>query len=171
MSDSLTTSPETEDQPLEIAEWEEEERDSVDDQEWNRHRQKKRHWTMLWIAIAVVVFAFALQVKGETQVAFHGFTDYPLPELCGSRSLFHVDCPGCGLTRSILSLAHGDWERSLAFHRIGWVMALVIVLQIPYRIYRLHELKSRVPEVRWPQWFGHCLVALLMINWLYNCLI
>lgn len=138
--------------------------------EWERDRQRNWHWTMLWGTMAVVALAFAMQVKGETQVAFWGLSDYPLPELCGSRSLLGIDCPGCGLTRSVLALTQGDWERSLAFHRIGWVIALAILGQIPYRIYRLKELKSRVPDVQWPQWFGACLLALLVINWLYECI-
>lgn len=168
MSDSLATASQSEVQPLEVVAWEDDERDPLEEQERRRERQRKRHRSMLWIATTVVVLSFVMQVKGETQVAFRGLLGFPLPELCGSRALFGIECPGCGMTRSILSLARGDWERSLEFHRIGWVMALVIVLQIPYRIYRLHELKSKVPNSRWPMWFGNCLIALLLINWLYD---
>jgi hypothetical protein len=33
------------------------------------------------------------------------------------------ECPGCGLTRSIIELAHGNLESSLASHRLGLLLA------------------------------------------------
>ncbi len=166
MSDSIATSipaeehlAEAELEVLEIL-------DDADDVARTRRWQRKRHGSMLWISASVVALAFLMQVQDGTRVAFRGLEDYPLPELCGSRAMFNVECPGCGLTRSILSLARGDWEASLSYHRIGWILALAIVLQIPYRIYRLRELKTGISEARWPVWFGNCLIALLLINWL-----
>jgi hypothetical protein len=88
-----------------------------------------------------------------------------VPPLCASRTWFGVPCPGCGLTRSFIHLAHGRWQASWQAHRLGWLLALLVLLQIPYRLYRL----------RWPQ--GHLLSAststkicfglfgLLVVNW------
>ncbi len=28
----------------------------------------------------------------------------------------HVPCPGCGLSRAIVALLHGDWQSALTFH-------------------------------------------------------
>lgn len=79
------------------------------------------------------MIALALDVRGGTAVGLRGVPGYPLPELCATRRVFGVGCPGCGLTRSIVWLMHGDLSASLAMHRLGWLIFAAILLQIPYR--------------------------------------
>ena len=51
-------------------------------------------------------------------------------------------------------------------HRVGWVLALAVLLQIPYRLFALWD-KNRILAVHtWPDWFGRALIALLIGNWL-----
>jgi len=47
--------------------------------------------------------------------------------LCAVRSFLHIDCPGCGLTRSIAFLAHGQIKKSIAFHPLGIVIGMWLV--------------------------------------------
>ena len=119
---------------------------------------------MLYIAIFVVSASFYLQLGGLEAVNLAG-THVQLPNLCGSRSLFGVECPGCGLTRSFIALAGGDLTKSLQFHRLGWLLTVAIVAQFPYRTHALLELRHRVVERTWPKWFGNFLIAALIINW------
>ena len=42
-----------------------------------------------------------------------------LPALCPLKTLSGWPCPGCGLTRSLVSCAHGDWAGAFAFHPLG----------------------------------------------------
>jgi hypothetical protein len=35
---------------------------------------------------------------------------------CPSKHLFDIDCPGCGLQRSILALLEGDWIKSFQLY-------------------------------------------------------
>ena len=79
----------------------------------------RHHQQMLAVACAVVILAFALVEVSGGRVAVRGFTRYPLPESCLSRNLFGTNCPGCGLTRSIIHLAEGDWRASWRSHRLG----------------------------------------------------
>lgn len=126
---------------------------------------RDRHRTMLYLAIAVVVAAFLLQMPNSDSVSLP-WLHVNLPTLCGSRALFGMECPGCGLTRSIIALAAGDLEQSLRFHRLGWIMALAIVAQIPYRLFALREMRHGIVQRAWPTWFGNFLIAALIINWL-----
>jgi hypothetical protein len=127
---------------------------------------RDRHWTMLLIATAVMIAALSLHANGRGQVGPTWLPGVWLPELCGSRALFSIECPGCGLTRSFVALAHGDLARSLTYHRVGWLLALAVVLQFPYRILSLRELRFGVVERNWPTWFGCLLIATLVGNWL-----
>jgi TRAP-type C4-dicarboxylate transport system permease large subunit len=38
---------------------------------------------------------------------------------CLFRLLFHVPCPGCGMTRSLISFWRADWLLSLRYHPLG----------------------------------------------------
>ena len=41
------------------------------------------------------------------------------PSVCMSKNLLNVSCPGCGMTRSVTSTAHGDFKAAFKFHAFG----------------------------------------------------
>lgn len=47
--------------------------------------------------------------------------------LCAVRFFLGIECPGCGLTRSMLSLIRGDFSESIQFHPMGILIALVAI--------------------------------------------
>ncbi len=47
---------------------------------------------------------------------------------CAFARLFHVPCPGCGSTRAVLALAHGDLHDLVRYNPLGPVVALLIGL-------------------------------------------
>jgi hypothetical protein len=121
---------------------------------------------MLAVAGAVVILAFLLEVHSDQRVAFSLLPECPLPETCPSRSLFHTECPGCGLTRSFVHLAHGDWAASLKVNRVGWLLALAVVLQFPYRVVALRTQNGAPLGSSVPKMFGWLLIFALVANWL-----
>jgi hypothetical protein len=52
------------------------------------------------------------------------------PPLCVSRLLFDVECWGCGTTRALSSLLHGELGRALSFHRASPLVALLLLAAI-----------------------------------------
>lgn len=141
---------------------------AIDDDVRRKRLMTERHHFMLVVSAVVIVLSFVLRIGDTGHVQSKLLPSIDFPVLCGSRALFGVECPGCGLTRSFVALAGGDVAQSLAFHRIGWVLALSVVAQIPFRLYLLHELRYRVPNRHWPTWYGRFLIALLIGNWLLN---
>jgi len=133
-------------------------------------QQRDPHRIMLWISVAILVAAFLLRERATGRVGLAFLPQWNLPTLCGSRALLGVECPGCGLTRSFVALAGGDWRGSLAANRVGWLIALAVLLQIPYRSYSLYELRAsrggQIPARTWPIWCGYLLIAALVVNWL-----
>jgi hypothetical protein len=124
---------------------------------------RRRHWEMLVICSIAIVLTFALTIRSDGRVAVRGIERIALPQTCLSRTLFGVDCPACGLTRSFIELSRGHWSESLAYHRLGWMMALAVVLQIPYRTACLATARSLHPMAT--TIFGQMLIAALLIRW------
>jgi hypothetical protein len=50
------------------------------------------------------------------------------PTLCTFRNLTGYDCPGCGLTRSVVAFLHGDLVGSVRAHPLGAVVFLLFVV-------------------------------------------
>jgi hypothetical protein len=110
-------------------------------------RRWRYHAAWLAASLAVLGLALVLQVPSEF-LAIPGMAR-PLPEICLSRRLLGLDCPGCGLTRCFVALAHGDIVRAWRFNPAGLFWFAATVWQIPYRatqlclLYRGRELAVR----------------------------
>jgi hypothetical protein len=65
----------------------------------------------LRIAGALAVAALLALAVLPTDVVAHG------PALCLSKRLLGVECPGCGMTRALSALLHGQVAAALAFNR------------------------------------------------------
>lgn len=124
------------------------------------------HAILLAIAIGVLVVACLLQVRPDQRVALSGWPDWPFPETCQSKVTFGVPCPGCGLTRSFVYLAHGNLAASLAVHPIGWLIALFVAAQIPYRFWALRTRNSAPLGERAPWIITTMLFLLLIATWI-----
>ena len=74
-------------------------------------------------------------ILGLTFVLSHTHTHGPP---CMIRSIFHIPCPGCGMTRSIEALWTGDLLTSVRYHPLGLPIFLasctVLVLALLRRI-------------------------------------
>ena len=80
-----------------------------------------------------------------------------LPSICPFFNLTGTPCPGCGLTRSFVCLAHGHLFESLRWHPLGPFLfggALIF-------------LAGTLLKWRWPgeKWVIIALVSLLLVFW------
>ncbi|MCC9607026.1 DUF2752 domain-containing protein [Blastopirellula sp. JC732] len=102
------------------------------------------HWVMLAMSSAVLIASFALNFQaGET--VYLPFSEFAVPPSCGMKLFWGVDCPGCGLTRSFILLAHGDLAGSLAYNPSGILLFAVVLFQVPYRIGQLWRIRQGLP--------------------------
>jgi len=133
-------------------------------------KQQFRNDHCLVLAACAVVLGLAcvLRVTADQRVEFVGFEGVPMPPACISRTVFHVDCPGCGLTRSFIHLAAGRVAESWSVNRVGWLLFIVLLIQFPYRIWAIMRLRSGRPALLpgsstlvWA-----ALIAALIGNWL-----
>ncbi|MEK6261049.1 MAG: DUF2752 domain-containing protein [Planctomycetota bacterium] len=105
------------------------------------NEKRQLHRCHLWFAAAIVVLACLLTVRDDQRVALRPLPNVALPESCPSKIYFGIDCPGCGLTRSFIHLAAGNLAASFATHRVGWLLALAVLGQFPYRWFVLRRLR------------------------------
>ena len=47
---------------------------------------------------------------------------------CPFYRLYHIQCPGCGLTRAWISFLRGDWKGALQYHLLFFPAPLLIIL-------------------------------------------
>lgn len=127
---------------------------------------RRHHLAILGLALGVIGLSVLLTTVDNHRIAVAGLTQYPLPELCQSRVWLRQECPGCGLTRSFIHFFHGRWVASFQVHRFGWLLAVLTVLQIPYRLFAM-TLPSGSPLGKVFPWTVLIGVAVLLsVNWL-----
>ena len=132
---------------------------------------ESRHWSMLRLCAFIVVMACLLEVRPDQRVQFRFGPEWALPESCGSKILFGIECPGCGLTRGFIWLARGQAWTAWGLNRMSWCMAMAVLAQFPYRAWAITDLRDRqrrglpLPTRRWPRWFGWVLIAGLIGSW------
>jgi hypothetical protein len=91
--------------------------------------------------------------------------------LCLFKYLTHLDCPGCGLTRSFLAMARLDVTQAVKFNAAGPLLYLFFVFTLVERAGALFDsqLKRRV---RWPRFmaviFSSMVVFLLIGHWIFR---
>jgi hypothetical protein len=90
-----------------------------------------------------------------------------LPSTCISQGLFHVQCPGCQLTRSFILITHGRLRDSIRFHRMGILLYLFFAGQAALRIYGLKRGNRPLPRglLRTHYYLASAMIALLILNW------
>jgi hypothetical protein len=104
------------------------------------------HVVLLALSGGVLLMALLLSIRGQSQVVLP-LLNVPLPELCMSRRMFGLSCPGCGLTRCFISLARGDVGTAWSYNPAGLLLFAVVAFQIPLRAWQLWRIRGGLPEV------------------------
>lgn len=89
------------------------------------------------------------------------------PPLCGFRVLFGIPCPGCGLTRCLSALAHGDLGGAFHVHPAGpfFLLYLGAMWGTAWWSYaRRGDLRSPLAKAI-PGWVHLAIVGAMMAVW------
>jgi hypothetical protein len=119
------------------------------------------HIILLALSASVLLLAVVLSIRDHSQVILP-VLQLPLPELCTMRRMLGIDCPGCGLTRCFIALAHGDVTAAWSYNPAGLWLFLVMAFQVPFRIYQLWRLSRGQRELLLP-WTLQITLAILAI--------
>ena len=104
--------------------------------------------------------------NGETLVT--PWLELPLPGLCMFRRVTGADCPGCGLTRSFVSMAHGQVLTALHYNLAGPFIFVWVAFAIPYQTFQVARIFLGYRPMRWSiiSWAIWPLVATLIVQWI-----
>lgn len=123
------------------------------------------HLVVLTVCLSIIALALVFKPKGsQLQVG-----PVTLPGICVLKQTTGIPCPGCGLTRSVVSAVHGNWAASRRFHRLGPVVLVFVLLQVLYRLIwlGLPALRSKLTRVGRILDLGlFPLMVLMFINWI-----
>lgn len=89
------------------------------------------------------------------------------PVLCGFRALFGIPCPGCGLTRCLAALAHGDVIGAFRVHPAGPIFLAYLGglwLTAWWSFARRGDLRSPLAQVI-PGWAHAAIVGGMVAVW------
>jgi hypothetical protein len=117
--------------------------------------------------LVVTAAAFVMQVDNGVGVRFPGIGR--LPETCWFHKYTGYACPGCGLTRSFISLAHGELAKAWWFNPAGPLFFVLVAAQVPYRawqVWRVRAGRSEVSLGRWEWLPAWTIAGLLFGQWL-----
>lgn len=106
------------------------------------------HCVLLVLCSGVVLLSMLLSVRERTQVLLP-VIGTPLPELCMMKRMTDgLGCPGCGMTRSFISIGHGDLARAWSYNPAGLWFYGIILFQIPYRAAQLWRIRRGLAELQ-----------------------
>lgn len=125
------------------------------------------HVVILVGCILVILASFLLSVVGSEGVEVGG-VGWRLPGTCFLHEVAGIDCPGCGLTRSFVSLAHGEWQKAWQFHPAGPLLFVFVGLQIPFRAIQLWRLQGGLEPLDSPWLYAPLwgILGVMLVQWL-----
>jgi uncharacterized protein DUF2752 len=114
-------------------------------------------------------------VIGAMAAAHLGLMHFELPGWpCPVRHTLGIPCPGCGLSRAIAALLHGDWRAALARHAFAPIILAALVLLVGMAL--LPESVRRrgiagVARIERHTGLTALLLVALMVYWLVRLLV
>lgn len=121
----------------------------------------------MWLlgTVAVLLAARCLEVRSGESVGLPGLAS--MPEICALKRNFCLKCPGCGLTRSFVYMAHGEVLAAWQTNWVGVCAFAFTVLQLPLALANWSWPGHRRLAVllRWNAWALCLLAGLLCIRW------
>jgi len=117
--------------------------------------------------LASLALARGLATASPASVSVAG---HALPVVCPSRLLFGVNCPGCGMTRSVLLTLGGDLRGALGVNPAGpFLVAALILLAVQLLFNAARAPEGGTPFKRrllpWASIYGVVVASVMLIQW------
>lgn len=113
----------------------------------------------IWIPILILMIWFS----------YFGYSEYfENKYICTFKSITGLMCPGCGGTRAIVFLMHGDILKSIIYHPC---VILFVALYIHFMVlffFRLHISENIENKKIKADYYVYIFIAVLIIQWIFK---
>lgn len=129
------------------------------------------HPLILWFwalgPAAILVAAAVLQTGNGRAVSLPGL-EITVPETCTLYARFGIDCPGCGLTRAFIHLAHAQPLAAWRLNSLSWFLFAYVAVQIPLAILHLRQTRASwfLFATRLNEWGLVVIMGALSVRWI-----
>jgi hypothetical protein len=129
---------------------------------------RERLKTGLTGAALLASLALARGLASASPAAVH-VAGRELPVVCPSRLLFGVNCPGCGMTRSVLLTLGGDLRGALSVNPAGPFFVAALILLAVQLLFAARAPEGSTPVKRrllpWASAYGVVVASVMLIQW------
>lgn len=66
--------------------------------------------------------------------------------ICLSKVLANTECPGCGMTRGVQHLIHGEFQAAWGFNKLAFIVLPLLIGMVVWEIYRGFKHQDEVTE-------------------------
>lgn len=119
-------------------------------------------------AALLASLALARGLAEASPAAVH-VAGHELPVICPSRLLFGINCPGCGMTRSVLLTLGGDLRGALSVNPAGPVLVVALVLLAVQLLFAARASEGSLSVKRrlrpWVSAYGVVVVSVMLVQW------
>lgn len=116
---------------------------------------KRNSAIAVFTLVTIFVFSFVASVNTVSSVS-----------LCFFKYLTHLDCPGCGLTRSFICISQGHWIQAFHFNILGPFVYLLFIFYFIEHLLNLIFKKGFSFSWKLPPWGSFLFFVLLIGQWI-----
>lgn len=135
----------------------------------NRNMQHRWHVKMLLMYIGIIFGVIAIHSR---DIQILGFSVH---NFCLIKTLFGIECPVCGVTRSVLNTMHFNFSRAFLYHPLGPLITFLIILNFIY--FLLTVLFKKMIKIKWDKEVklfskvDTILITLLIVSWILKLIV
>ncbi len=125
------------------------------------------HWAVLALAGGVLAGSAAFSIRDREEVIVP-ILNRPLPGTCTFRRLTGLPCPGCGMTRGFISLAHGRLADAWSYNPAAIAFFALVVSQVPYRVWQIARIRRGLLEhhfIALEHGLAVGIIVILVVQW------
>ena len=109
----------------------------------------------------IVIILVFLVFKNQVIVFLNFF-----PHYCLFDKLIGIECPVCGITRSLCEISEGDIKSANAFNSNGIIVAFFFAIQVPLRLFALINSKKGYLVKFISKTISNMIIIILLLTWL-----
>ena len=128
------------------------------------------HAFILIGSLGILIAAGMMRTNGTSAVRLRGVS-FDLPEFCFAKRSFGITCPGCGLTRSTISMTRGNVIEAFHYNPMGPIIFTLIVAQLPFRIWAISRMRrGQTCDFPFANGLAVIVVTGLILQWIIRLL-